>query len=154
MRRGEASITHGMYGTPIYRVWASMVARCENPKASRYADYGGRGIRVCKRWLKFAAFFKDMGCRPDGMTLDRKNNNKGYSPSNCRWATLAEQARNRSDNVFLNHDGKRLCLKDWGTETGIGWQTIRARVKNGWPISDALTRPVRTQNRRAFARSI
>lgn len=90
--------------SPTYRSWAMMKNRCLNPNAMDFAYYGGRGIRVCRSWLKFKNFLADMGSRPDGTTLDRKNNNKGYTPKNCRWATKQEQSRNRRDvklSLFL-----------------------------------------------------
>jgi len=78
-----------------YNSWASMIQRCTNPRYPRYKDYGGRGIKVCKRWLKFIEFYKDMGDRPEGKTLERINNWKGYTKSNCTWSTPKEQAQNR-----------------------------------------------------------
>jgi hypothetical protein len=87
--------THGMCGTKIYYIWADMLYRCTKAKHARYADYGGRGITVCERWHEFANFFADMGERPEGRSLDRRDNDAGYSPENCRWATPAEQSENR-----------------------------------------------------------
>lgn len=88
--------THGMKGTPEYRAWASMKSRCLNRSAQHYHNYGGRGISVCDRWVNsFENFYEDMGNRPDGLSLDRIDNDKGYSPDNCKWATWIEQANNR-----------------------------------------------------------
>lgn len=89
-------ITHGMYGTPTYRSWRAMLARCSDSKHRQFKDYGGRGIQVCEAWRgSFETFFADMGERPDGRTLDRINNDDNYEPGNCRWATRTEQNRNK-----------------------------------------------------------
>ena len=87
---------HGKMDTPTYRSWKSMKRRCNAITSPQYKDYGGRGIKVCKRWNEsFLAFLEDMGERPPGMTLDRKNNDKGYTKKNCRWATRSTQNKNR-----------------------------------------------------------
>ena len=97
MRGQHWNKQHGYFGTRTYRSWNSMKSRCENPKATAYERYGGAGIKVCRRWQKFENFLEDMGERPDGKTLDRINNLKGYSKENCRWATIKEQQNNRKN---------------------------------------------------------
>lgn len=89
----------GGVNSPTRQSWKDMHQRCGNPKNKSYADYGGRGIRVTPRWKRFVWFLDDMGCRPDGMTLDRIDVNSGYRPDNCRWATLEEQRANRRDSM-------------------------------------------------------
>lgn len=90
-----AKTAHGMFGTPTYRSWRAMLARCTDSRHKQFSDYGGRGITVAAEWKEFSAFVADMGVRPEGKTLDRINNDKGYCGGNCRWATRVEQARNK-----------------------------------------------------------
>lgn len=95
VKMGKANKTHGMCKTLEWEVWHAMIQRCENPNHAAYARYGGRGIKVCERWHKFENFYEDMGDRPEGLTLERRNNEKGYYPENCYWATQKEQSNNR-----------------------------------------------------------
>lgn len=125
--------------SPTYRSWHSMKQRASNPNDANARHYSERGIVVCKRWLKFENFLTDMGERPDGQCLERIDNNKGYSPSNCRWATQAEQMRNRRSNVFIEYEGKRQTVRDWSVELGIPFTTLRTRMKAGWKTERVLT---------------
>ena len=141
-----ANTRHGMYGTPTYKSWASMMDRCGNPKHLHYDNYGGRGIKVCLQWQTFAGFYKDMGVRPEGTSLDRTRSNEDYSPVNCKWSTRLEQGRNVRSNVLLTFQGKTLCVTEWAGITGIGRSTIEYRLKNGWSVDKALSKAVQGQS--------
>lgn len=133
---------HGMNGTKTYNVWHSMRARCANPRNAAFKDYGGRGIAVCERWLKFSGFFEDMGAAPEGGTLDRIDNNKGYSPDNCRWATPTEQGRNKRNNILITIGEETLPLSAWIERTGVSYGTAHQRIRIGWPPHLAVTTPL------------
>lgn len=119
-----------------------MRTRCLNPNSDGYADYGARGITVCSRWDSFEAFVADMGERPDGTTIDRIHNDRGYEPDNCRWATSSDQENNKRSNAIIDHDGQRLTVAQWAARTGISYQTLRKRVEAGWSPARTLTEPV------------
>lgn len=108
--------THGLYKSRVYQIWEGIKYRCSNPKHPSYRYYGGRGIKVCERWMSFENFFADMGHKPEGRTLDRINVEGDYEPGNCRWSTSAEQARNRRNTRLYTYAGKTMCLKDWIAE--------------------------------------
>ena len=126
--------SHGMTKTPLHRRWCAMRARCHNQHNKRYARYGARGITVCEEWdSSFEAFYKwalSNGYH-DGLTIDRIDNDKGYSPENCRWVTQKEQNRNYSRNHKITYNGKTQCIADWADETGINRATILYRIKCG-----------------------
>lgn len=135
--------THGKSRSPEYRSWSSMLTRCRNENTHAYRRYGGRGINVCKRWMSFEKFFADMGKRPAGASLDRIDNSKGYGPSNCRWAGMREQARNRCTNRLIEWLGRRLCLKELSEISGIKRTTLSRRLTAGWSIARAMQQPAR-----------
>jgi hypothetical protein len=141
--RPHWSTTHGMHRTPEYRAWQKMRQRCSNPKCQRYDRYGARGIRVCERWRSFEAFFEDMGHRPSPRhSLDRIDNDGNYEPGNCRWATRAEQNRNRGDNRLVTFGGLTMTVAEWARTVGVHVRTLYCRLANGWSIEDSLTKPV------------
>lgn len=121
--------------------WYSMHWRCE-ASSDHYEDYKGRGISVCKRWRSYANFLEDMGeCKP-GYTLERIDNSKGYEPGNCRWATNAEQQRNKRNNRLETAFGRTQLLIEWSEETGLGGPTIRQRIdRMRWTPEQALATP-------------
>jgi hypothetical protein len=133
------SKTHGMSKTRTYVAWRSMLNRCYREADKRYADYGGRGITVCEEWSKFEAFLEDMGECPDKMSLDRKNNNGNYEPSNCHWATKIQQANNKRSNAVFVVEGKSSTLKQLSREYGIPYRSLFWRVRYGkWSLDRAL----------------
>lgn len=137
----RAKVTHGASGTPMHQVWGAMIQRCTNPNSADYPDYGGRGIRVCERWRSFQNFVDDMGSRPSAATIERVDTNGDYEPSNCRWATQTEQARNRRNSFLIELDGVRLTAPEWSERTGLNARTIKNRIMNGWSPARALTEP-------------
>jgi hypothetical protein len=158
---GNRSRTHGDGSIPRgiareYAAWQQMKNRCLNPNDKRFADYGGRGITVCDRWVNtYENFLADMGRRPSSRhSLDRVDVNGNYEPSNCRWATNREQSRNRRDNHRLTLNGKTQSLIEWQEETGIHWATIKARLDTGWSVERALTEPVNTKKRNRYAKYV
>jgi hypothetical protein len=145
-RRPAVKITHG-HGrrgrnrSRAYQVWAGIIQRCTNVNFKQYKEYGGRGIRVCARWRKFENFLADMGEPPPSMSIDRIDNNRGYSPKNCRWATRREQQRNMRTSRWLTHAGKTKLLRVWAEEAGISFDCLRHRLKVGWSVATALREP-------------
>jgi hypothetical protein len=117
-----------------------MRSRCLRPADKFYADYGGRGVTIDPAWDDFERFVRDMGMRPDGMTLDRIENDKGYSKANCQWSDATYQGRNRRNSKYLTHKGERKPMIVWASEIGIKYDTLRARIASGWSVEDALTR--------------
>lgn len=112
--------THGMSKTPTWYSWNAMVRRCTDESFEPYKRYGARGIKVCDSWMKFENFLADMGERPEGTTLDRRDNDKGYEPGNCRWATSEEQSNNRGDyNVKVERDGASVTVAQLAEIDGV-----------------------------------
>jgi hypothetical protein len=139
--RRLAATRHGLSHTKIHNIWLSMKQRCDDMNCTCYARYGGRGIKVCERWYVFENFLADMGQPPPGMQIERIDNNAGYSPENCKWATLVEQANNKRNNAFVTANGVTLTLMQWQRRSGIHWATIKTRIENGWPPTAAVTLP-------------
>ena len=134
---------HGKFGTRVYRIWTGMLDRCRNPNNKDRHNYLDRGITVCPSWYDFETFYADMGEPPAGMTLDREDNSKGYSRSNCRWRTLKEQARNRRGNIVFTYAGETKTLAEWVEKSTLSYRLVWQRVANaGWSFEAALGLPV------------
>jgi hypothetical protein len=144
-------IFYGVWRNPLYHTWNGMHQRCYNPNHNSFPDYGGRGkrgIKVCKRWHGlpegFNNFIADMGPRPEGMTLDRRNGAKEYSPENCRWATLETQLNNRRGVHYVYCDGELLSVSQAARKKGIKRGCLMGRLRLGWSVERALSTPVGT----------
>lgn len=134
---------HAMRGqeSPEYTTWASLKHRCNSPGNTHYKYYGGRGIRVCDRWSKsFIAFLEDMGLRPQGMAIERIDNDGDYEPGNCRWATRAEQSLNRRGAVQLTHNGETLTQSAWARRIGVSHKTVEYWLKRDLTIAEICER--------------
>lgn len=125
---------HGAWSHPLYGRWNQMHQRCENPNQQDYALYGGRGIKVCERWSGADGvlhFIEDMGPCPEGMTLDRRDNDGPYSPENCHWATPVEQNRNRRSSRTVMYEGREVTLAEAAELSGIDHRAIRRKLEQG-----------------------
>jgi hypothetical protein len=149
---GRKSLVHGAKGTGAYRAWRSMRDRCHNPRNPSYADYGGRGITVCERWRvgegeksAFVCFLEDVGHRPSGNhSLDRIDNDAGYGPGNCRWATSKQQSRNRRSNAVVRWGDREMSLVEAAELVGLPYGCLWRRLGTGkWTVEKAMTTPLR-----------
>ena len=132
--------------SPEYNSWLSMKSRCMNPNQPDYHRYGGRGITICKRWQNsFEAFLQDLGPRPPGTCLERRDNDGNYSPHNCYWATRRQQAYNRCSNRNFSYNGETHCGSEWCKLLGLHEELVRGRLKLGWSFEDAITIPALPQ---------
>ncbi len=139
----EKISTHGMCHSRPYSIWHNMISRCTNVSNKRYEDYGGRGIKVCGKWLNFEGFWEDMGqTYKKGLTIDRIDNDKDYSKNNCKWSTPKEQSNNRRNNYLVTFNGETQTLKQWAERLNINYSTLRKRLIRGWSILRALSEGV------------
>lgn len=148
-----AKVTHGHWigdqASPEWSAWSLARNRCRNPDANAYAEYGGRGIMMCSRWADgeagksgFECFLADMGLRPSPHhTLDRRENDKGYEPGNCRWVTMKEQGRNRRNNRLITYRGETMCVSEAAERYGIPYFRLINRIARGWPVERAIEEP-------------
>lgn len=136
---GDRSRTHGRSKTPTHNSWRAMRERCQNPKNVAYKNYGGRGISVCKRWEEFEGFLEDMGERPEGTTLERRDVQKGYSPDNCVWLEAKKQCENTTRSRKIEFNGETRLLRDWAKSLGITSTALSVRLRR-YPKNIAMTR--------------
>jgi len=154
-RNSEAKRTHNASKNLVYRVWKSMRARCNCSTDKSYPNYGGRGIRVCDKWSGqngYENFIADMGPRPEGMSIERLNNNGNYEPGNCKWATRAEQNRNSRRNIFVEYQGEKMIVKDAAKKMGVDYYTLITRVKTNGPCLAESPEPVGEKRKSRKAR--
>ncbi len=142
---GLANRRHGYSrpARPEYTAWHSMKQRCLDLNHKSYKDYGGRGIKVCWRWIEsFEAFLEDMGDKPTSLhSIGRKNNDGDYEPDNCRWETRRQQYSNRRSSRLIYHKGTTKTVSEWARDNGMGLQTLLGRLRRKWPMEEALTKP-------------
>lgn len=140
--RQRHGATIGGHDTGAYKSWQHMKGRCLRRTNQDYERYGGRGITIHPPWItSFAVFLIDMGPRPDGFQLERKDNNKGYSPDNCKWASHREQMNNTSQTVRLTLNGVTRNVTQWAAHLDISRKMLAARLRLGWTAERALTTP-------------
>lgn len=147
MNHGHASRRKGI--SPTYRTWQAMITRCTNVSVKSFQDYGARGITVYAGWLVFENFLSDMGEKPAGTTLERIDNEKGYGPDNCKWATKKEQARNTRANKFVDYKGQRMTQAEFAETVGRNQSTVSYRLRAGWTPEQVANTPAHTGNRAA-----
>lgn len=135
----------------VYAVWNAIVSRCTRPNDKGYKNYGGRGIRVDPKWMSFAGFYEDMGDKPEGMSIDRIDNDGDYCKANCRWADRVTQNSNKRNSAFLTVNGETKTISAWARVIGSSRGTVLSRIDRGWTIEAAATTPVRPTKRRAKA---
>lgn len=136
------SLKHGWHGTHLHNVWCAMRRRCNDRRVADYCYYGGRGISVCDDWasnfMNFCAWAIDNGYE-EGLTIDRIDVHKGYSPENCRWVDMKTQANNRSNSRYIKYRGENHTIKEWSEIIGVPYSTLYMRLRNGWDVDRALT---------------
>ncbi|KMV71901.1 hypothetical protein [Serratia proteamaculans] len=136
--KGRFSPKHGMKGTAEYRTWADMKSRCLNPNRDSYKNYGARGILVCDRWLNsFENFYLDLGPRPDGYSLERKDPNGNYEPGNVEWIPLVKQQSNKRNNLMVNFRGEVMTATQYALATNQKPDSVRSKIRHGRPLKDA-----------------
>ena len=133
--------SHRLSRSPMYPVWVCMKQRCSNPHNKSYKNYGARGISVCDEWINSYPAFYEWAIKSGykkGLTIERIDNNKDYSPENCKWISKAAQSKNRRNVIVITYKGKTQCLADWARELGISRATIKSRLDQGRTVEEAF----------------
>lgn len=141
---------HGECRTRLYEIWVDMKKRCYNPKSHAYHRYGGRGISVCDTWKDSYESFRNWAISngySDDLTIDRINNEQGYSPDNCRWVDMKVQNNNRCNNRYIEWNGERHTVSEWARILNVDRRVLHGRFKNGWSVDKTLTTPVQKQKK-------
>lgn len=137
----QRSTTHGGSNTKLYKVFLTMIARCENPNNKAYCHYGGVGIKVCDKWRHDFSEFREWSIKhgyTDGLTIDRIDNSKGYSPDNCRWVDWKTQQNNRTNNRIVFYQGLAYTLSELSKLASVNYATLKYRLDKGWEVKDAM----------------
>ena len=141
----KARTVHGETDSRTWKAWKNMRDRCLCPSHKSFRDYGGRGIKVCEKWMVYSKFREDMGVCPEGLTLGRIDNGGNYEKGNCRWESRKQQARNRRSSVTLTFGGITATVVEWSERIGIEQDSLYKRLEAGWTEEETLTRPPRVQ---------
>lgn len=149
-RRIKKITKHGGYGTRLYRIWDNMKKRCYNPNDISYPRYGARGITICEEWLTFKNFqeWAIANGYDDFLTIDRIDNDEGYTPSNCRWCDVKQQANNRRTSHYVTYNGETLTLKQWAEKLNVSYPLLFQRFNRGWKFERAISTPVKSLQRK------
>lgn len=140
---------HGMFGTRFYQIWCGIKQRCLYKKHNRYKNYGGRGIKICNKWLDFTGFQEDMyesyknSCKiigEENISIDRIDTNENYTKKNCKWSSPTEQAQNRTNNHLLKFNGEIKTISQWEKLLGFKRGLIQGRLNRDWPVEDVLSK--------------
>ena len=156
-QKGKSSLVHGCNGDEFYPTWWGMMRRCYNKESHNYERYGGRGIAVCEEWHDPKAFIQwareTIGHKEIGLTLDRADNNKGYSPENCKWSTAKSQANNKRNNTLYTINGQTKTITQWCEYYKINKDVVLVRIHQlGWPVEVALKTPLKKVSKQKAAR--
>lgn len=140
----EENKTHGQSSTRLYKIYIGMKKRCYNDKSENYPHYGGKGVKICDEWKTFEPFMEWAlkNGYTDDLSIDRINSNGNYEPCNCRWVDVKTQANNKTNNSYIEYQGKKLTISQWSEITGISKSVISRRISLGWDIERVLTEPV------------